>query len=118
MIAAHADLEKLVLARFELKFKHIVDDQWAELAYMGLVHEPLYHDLNAFIDETQKRVTGTVDVQLFKGGLHILGRKSPNAIYSQDMVSFDTTTIDQRDAIGFSKYFGLQGRMVWQLQNK
>ena len=118
LIAAHADLEKLVLSRFELKFKHIVDDQWAELAYMGLVHEPLYHDLNAFIDETQKRVTGTVDVQLFKGGLHILGRKSPNAIYSQDMVSFDTTTIDQRDAIGFSKYFGLQGRMVWQLQNK
>ena len=118
LIAAHADLEKLVLSRFELKFKHIVDDQWAELAYRGLVPEPLYHDLNAFIDETQKRVTGTVDVQLFKGGLHILGRKSPNAIYSQDMVSFDTTTIDQRDAIGFSKYFGLQGRMVWQLQNK
>ncbi len=118
LIAAHADLEKLVLSRFELKFKHIVDDQWAELAYMGLVHEPLYRDLNAFIDATQTRVTGTVDVQLFKGGLHILGRKSPNAIYSQDMVSFDTTTIDQRDAIGFSKYFGLQGRMVWQLQNK
>ncbi|HJJ90835.1 MAG TPA: argininosuccinate synthase [Methanocorpusculum sp.] len=118
LIAAHADLEKLVLSRFELKFKHIVDEQWAELAYMGLVHEPLYHDLNGFIDETQKRVTGTVDIQLFKGGMHILGRKSPNAIYSQDMVSFDTTTFEQRDAIGFSKYFGIQGRMIWKAKNK
>ncbi|MEA5037912.1 Argininosuccinate synthase [bioreactor metagenome] len=118
LIAAHKDLEKLVLSRAELKFKHIVDDQWAELAYMGLIHEPLYHDLNAFIDETQKRVTGTVDVQLYKGGMHIMGRSSPNAIYSMDMVSFDSTTIDQRDAIGYSKYFGIQGRMLWQLKNK
>ena len=85
---------------------------------MGLIHEPLYHDLNAFIDETQKRVTGTVDVQLYKGGMHIMGRASPNAIYSMDMVSFDSTTIDQRDAIGYSKYFGIQGRMLWQLKNK
>lgn len=118
LIAAHKDLEKLVLSRAELKFKHIVDDQWAELAYMGLIHEPLYHDLNAFIDETQKRVTGTVDIQLYKGGMHIMGRSSPNAIYSMDMVSFDSTTIDQRDAIGYSKYFGIQGRMLWQLKNK
>ncbi len=118
LIAAHKDLEKLVLSRAELKFKNMVDEQWAELAYMGLIHEPLYHDLNAFINKTQERVTGTVDVQLYKGGLHIMGRASPNAIYSMDMVSFDSTTIDQRDAIGYSKYFGIQGRMLWQLQNK
>ncbi len=118
LIAAHKDLEKLVLSRYELKFKNSVDEQWSELAYMGLIHEPLYHDLNAFIDETQKRVTGTVDVQLFKGSLHIMGRTSGNAIYSMDLVSFDSTTIDQRDAIGYSKYYGIQGRMLWQLQNK
>lgn len=118
LIAAHKDLEKLVLSRAELKFKNMVDEQWAELAYMGLIHEPLYHDLNAFINKTQERVTGTVDVQLYKGGLHIMGRASPNAIYSMDMVSFDSTTIDQRDAIGYSKYFGIQGRMLWQLQNR
>jgi len=118
LIAAHKDLEKLVLSRAELKFKNMVDDQWAELAYMGLIHEPLYHDLNAFINKTQERVTGTVDVQLYKGGHQIMGRASPNAIYSMDMVSFDSTTIDQRDAIGYSKYFGIQGRMLWQLQNR
>ncbi len=118
LIAAHKDLEKLVLSRAELKFKNMVDDQWAELAYMGLIHEPLYHDLNAFINKTQERVTGTVDIQLYKGGHQIMGRASPNAIYSMDMVSFDSTTIDQRDAIGYSKYFGIQGRMLWQLQNR
>ena len=119
LIAAHADLEKLVLSRNELKFKHIVDDQWAELAYMGLVHEPLYHDLNAFIDKTQERVTGTVDVQLFKGGLHIMGRSSPFSLYSEDLVSFDTNTgINQLDSIGFSNFYGLQGRLYKKLQNK
>ena len=119
LIAAHADLEKLVLSRNELKFKHIVDDQWSELAYMGLVHEPLYHDLNAFIDKTQERVTGTVDVQLFKGGLHIMGRSSPFSLYSEDLVSFDTNTgINQLDSIGFSNFYGLQGRLYKKLQNK
>lgn len=119
LIAAHADLEKLVLSRNELKFKHIVDDQWAELAYMGLVHEPLYHDLNAFIDKTQERVTGTVDVQLFKGGLHIMGRSSPFSLYSENLVSFDTNTgINQLDSIGFSNFYGLQGRLYKKLQNK
>ncbi len=119
LIAAHADLEKLVLSRNELKFKHIVDDQWAELAYMGLVHEPLYHDLNAFIDKTQERVTGTVDVQLFKGGLHIMGRSSPFSLYSEDLVSFDTNTgINQLDSIGFSNFYGLQGRLYKKLQDK
>jgi argininosuccinate synthase len=110
LIAVYADLEKRVLFRFELMFKHIVDDQWAELAYIGLLHELLHHDLNAFVDGAQKRVVGTVDMRLFKGGLPILGRKSPNAIYSRDMVLFDATTTDQREVIGFSKYFGLQGR--------
>ena len=42
----------------------MVDDKWSELAYMGLVHEPLFHDLNAFINESQQKVTGKVDVQL------------------------------------------------------
>ncbi|HJJ55432.1 MAG TPA: argininosuccinate synthase [Methanocorpusculum sp.] len=119
LITAHSDLEKLVLTRSELKFKRIVDDQWAELAYMGLVYEPLYQDLTSFIAETQKQVNGTVDIQLYKGSIQILGRNSPNSIYSQDMVSFDTNTaIDQRDSIGYSKYYGLQGRMAWQIRNK
>ncbi len=111
LLTAHRDLEKLVLSRAELKFKKIVDEQWAELAYAGLVDEPLYHDLNAFIDKTQERVTGTVTVRLYKGHVTILARGSPFALYSEDMVSFDSATLNQKDAEGYAKYHGFQARL-------
>jgi argininosuccinate synthase len=111
LLAAHRDLERLVLTRQELAFKACVDEKWSELAYMGLVYEPLYDALNAFIDTTQSVVSGNVDVRLFKGGLSILGRSSPRALYSDELVSFDSTCLDQCSAIGFSEFFGLQARM-------
>jgi len=118
ILAAHRDLEALTLTRQELVFKRTVDDKWSELAYKGLVYEPLYHALNAFINTTQERVNGTVDLELYKGCVRILGRSSPDAIYSSDMVSFDSDSIDQCHAIGVSQYFGIQARMVRQMQNK
>jgi len=118
ILAAHRDLEGLTLTRQELAFKRMVDDKWSELAYKGLVYEPLYHALNAFINTTQERVNGTVDMELYKGSVRILGRSSPDAIYSSDMVSFDSDSIDQCHAIGVSQYFGIQARMVRQMQNK
>jgi len=118
ILTAHRDLESLTLTRQELVFKRTVDDKWSELAYKGLVYEPLYAALNAFIDTTQERVNGSVDLELFKGSVRILGRRSPDAIYSSDLVSFDSASIDQCHAIGVSHYFGLQARMVRQLQQK
>ena len=118
ILTAHRDLESLTLTRQELVFKRTVDDKWSELAYKGLVYEPLYAALNAFIDTTQERVNGSVDLELFKGSVRILGRSSPDAIYSSDLVSFDSASIDQCHAIGVSHYFGLQARMVRQLQQK
>ena len=118
ILTAHRDLESLVLTRAELSFKRMVDDAWSELAYMGLVHEPLYSALNAFIDTTQKRVNGTVDLELYKGSVRIMGRHSPDAVYSGDLVSFDSAAIDQCHAIGVSHYFGIQGRMVKQIQER
>lgn len=116
LLAAHRDLEHLVLTRSELAFKQIVDAKWSELAYMGLVHEPLFHALEAFINKTQERVNGNVDIGLYKGSLTILGRSSDDALYSDDLVSFDSTTIDQNHAIGFSSYFGLQARLLKNLK--
>ncbi|MBN1134103.1 MAG: argininosuccinate synthase [Methanosarcinaceae archaeon] len=118
LLTAHRDLEKLVLTRAELKFKAIVDAQWSELAYYGLVDEPLFADLNAFIDKTQERVTGKVTVKLYKGSLTILGRTSPYALYSGDLVSFDSTSIDQKDAEGFAKYHGFQARLYKKFVDK
>ncbi|HPY61143.1 MAG TPA: argininosuccinate synthase [Methanospirillum sp.] len=118
LMTAHADLERLVLTREEYAFKQGVDAKWAQLAYYGLIYEPLWDALNAFIDTTQKRVNGTVDLRLYKGSVTVLGRFSPDSFYSIDAASFDSTAIDQTDAIGFSMYYGLQARMVRKKLNK
>jgi argininosuccinate synthase len=118
ILLAHRDLEALVLTRQELAFKRMVDDKWSELAYKGLVYEPLYAALNAFINTTQERVNGSVDLELYKGSVRVLGRSSPDALYSGDLVSFDSSSIDQCHAIGISHYFGLQARLAHNLKNK
>lgn len=112
LLTAHKDLEHLVLSRQELKFKAVVDETWSELAYMGLVEDPLYADLNAFVDQSQKRVNGSVRMKLFAGCAIPVGRKSPDALYAQEMVSFDSQTLSQRDAEGFAKYHGFQARLL------
>ena len=112
ILNAHRDLESLVLTRDELRFKSMVDATWAELAYKGLVDEPLYADLCAFIDETQKRVTGSVKVRLYRGSATVIARKSDFALYSEELVSFGESAIDQKDSEGFSKYHGFQARLA------
>ncbi len=118
LLAAHRDLEHLVLTRHELAFKRIVDERWSELGYMGLVHEPLFHALNAFINTTQERVSGTVDVGLYKGSVRVLGRSSLSGLYSDDLVSFDSCALDQSHAVGFSNYYGLQARLLKSLKKQ
>ncbi|MDY6779628.1 MAG: argininosuccinate synthase, partial [Halobacteria archaeon] len=92
-----------------------VEEEWADLAYAGLVNEPLFDDLNAFVESSQESVTGTVRVKLHKGTARVVGRESDEGLYSEGMVSFDTGSvtddIDQTDAVGFSKYHGIQGRL-------
>ncbi len=110
LLKAHRDLEGLVLTRNELRFKAAVDQAWGELVYQGLVMDPLYDDLNAFIDQTQKRVTGTVYLKLSKGLARVVGRASPNALYSPS-VSFDAKA-ETRLVEGFSVYHGFQSRMI------
>jgi argininosuccinate synthase len=109
LLEAHSDLERLVLTRNELRFKEFVDQTWSELVYQGLVMDPFYDALNAFIDKTQERVNGTVFMKLKKGVARVVGRESPNALYSED-VSFDAKQ-DTRIVEGFSVYHGFQSRM-------
>jgi argininosuccinate synthase len=114
LIMAHRDLEQLVLSRQELAFKRMVDDRWSELAYMGLLYEPLFSALNAFIDTTQERVNGSVDLRLHKGSVRPVGRTSPMSLYEPELVSFDSTCVDQSTAEGYSRYFGLQAQILRQ----
>ncbi|MCW3130522.1 MAG: argininosuccinate synthase [Methanophagales archaeon] len=110
LLEAHRDLEQLVLTRNELRFKELVDRTWSELVYQGLVMDPLFEGLNAFVDKTQERVNGSVYVKLEKGTARVVGRESPNALYSKD-VSFDVKQ-EQKSAEGFSMYHGFQARIV------
>lgn len=122
LLKAHEDLEGLVLTRPQRKFKQTIETEWSDLAYKGLVNEPLFRDLNAFVDSSQETVTGTVRVKLHKGTARVVGRESPYGLYSEGMVSFDTGSvtedIDQSDAVGYSKYHGIQGRLRKQLEDR
>lgn len=117
-LKAHRALENLVLTRDEIRFKSLIDQEWSQLAYEGRWWDPLKEDLEAFIGETQKRVSGHVILKLYKANLTVVGRKSDWALYSEDLASFDTTTFDQRESTGSVKNFGLQARMYQQLLKK
>ena len=118
LITAHRDLEKLVLSRRELKFKKFVEEEWAEVVYYGLINDPIFDALNAFIDKTQERVTGWVKVRLFKGNVMPVARYSEYSLYVEELTSFDTTAIDQKYAEGFSRFHGLQGRIFKKIMEE
>ena len=116
LLNAHAALEDLVLTREERAFKKRVDHEWSEKGYQGLVDAPLVRALEAFIEETQSRVTGTVTIRLEGGQARPVGRDSKYAVYSADASSFDTEDvtggIEQNDATGVAKYHGFQERLA------
>ena len=115
IMTAHQDLEALVLTEKERKTKTLIDATWSELVYGGLLEEPLMCALDAFIGTTQERVTGTMVMRLYKGTATVVARSAPQALYSEELVSFNDKSLDQRDAEGFSIYHGFQSRMYNQL---
>jgi len=115
LLAAHEALEALVLTGEERAFKMLVDDRWAQKAYEGLIDAPLVDALEAFVAETQQRVTGTVTIRFEGGQARAVGRESPYAAYSAAAASFDTEAvgdISQEDATGVAKYHGFQRRLA------
>jgi argininosuccinate synthase len=115
LLAAHEALEGLTLTKDERDVKQQVDQQWAQKAYEGLADHPLVDALDAFIDETQQQVTGTVTIKFEGGQARPVARESEHAVYSADAASFDTETvagIAQEDATGVAKYHGFQTRLA------
>jgi len=109
LIETHRDLEKLVLTNHELRFKFHVDDQWAWMAYSGLWLDPLMTDLNAFISQTQQRVTGDIKVKMHNGSYRVVGRKSTFSLYDNSTVTYmSKSNFDQKLATGFVTLWGLQ----------
>jgi argininosuccinate synthase len=109
IIESHKDLEKLVLTNHQLRFKHLVDEQWTWLVYSGLWQEPLRKDLERFIDSSQKKVCGRVKLRIHRGSMRVVGRESIYSIYKESLATYGTgSTFDQNLAKGFSELWGLQ----------
>ena len=105
---AHKELECLTLDRETMHFKEIAGVKYGELIYNGQWYTPLREALDAFIDSTQKNVTGSARVKLYKGNMTVAGRKSIHSLYREDLATFGEDVIyDQRDAEGFINLFGL-----------
>ncbi|MFB6110266.1 MAG: argininosuccinate synthase, partial [Halodesulfurarchaeum sp.] len=120
LLAAHEALEGLVLTAETRQFKTTVDDAWARKAYQGLLASPLVDSLEAFIDQTQEAVTGTVTIKFEGGQARPVARESEEAVYSESAASFNTEgvmgDIEQGDATGFAKYHGFQDRLAASIQ--
>ena len=119
---AHRELEALTLDRETAHFKELAAIKYGELIYYGLWYTPLREALAAFFDSTQRNVTGTVRLKLYKGNLTVAGRTSPYSLYREDLATFGEDEVyNQKDAVGFINLFGLplkvQG-MLAQSQKK
>ena len=111
--AAHRGIESVTLDRGAAHLKDELMPRYAELVYNGFWFSPEREMLQAAVDESQKYVTGTVRLKLFKGSASVVGRKSPVSLYSEQHVTFEADTVyDQRDAEGFIKLNALRLRLM------
>lgn len=105
---AHAALEKLILDRDTMQYKNIVAQKYAQLVYDGLWFTPIREAISAFVDSTQKYVTGTVKIKLYKGSAIPVASKSPYSLYNEEFATFSKDEVyDQSDAEGFINLFSL-----------
>jgi argininosuccinate synthase len=113
LIVAHRAMESLTLDRGSAHLKDELMPRYAELIYDGFWFAPEREMLQALIDESQKFVTGTVRLKLYKGGVHVIGRASPYSLYSAEHVTFEADSVyDQADAAGFIKLNALRLRLL------
>src|SRR5690348_5466314 len=111
LLTAHRELEALCLERDLMHFKQHVALKYAEIVYYGLWFTPLREALDAFVDQTQKEVTGTVTLKLYKGNVTVASRESEFSLYRNDLSSFTMSeSYDQKDAAGFIRILGLPAR--------
>ena len=111
LITAHRELEALCLERDVAHYKQHIGLKYAELVYFGLWFTPLREALDAFVNETQKNMTGSITLSLYKGNVSIVSRESEYSLYRTDLSSFTMDdSYDQKDAAGFIRILGLPSR--------
>jgi argininosuccinate synthase len=108
LVKAHKELEQITLDRDTLHYKDVVAQRYAELVYYGQWFSPLREAMDAFFNVTQKHVTGSVRLKLYKGNVITAGKKSVHSLYREDFATFGKDSVyDQSDAAGFITLFGL-----------
>jgi argininosuccinate synthase len=113
LIDAHRDLESLTLTADVTQYKRGIEQTYSQIIYNGLWFSPLKEALDAFVQKSQERVTGSVRVKLFKGTASVVGRQSANTLYTPDLATYGSDdTFDHRAAEGFIYVWGLPTR-VW-----
>jgi len=117
LLKAHQALEDLVLTKEQLRFKAKVASEYADLIYNGLWFTGLRQDLAAYVESSQRYVTGIVKVKLYKGNCRIVGRKSPYSLYSFSLATYDKGDVfDQSASPGFIHIWGLPVRTQARVQ--
>lgn len=106
--AAHQSLESLTLTKEQQRFKAIVAQEYADLVYNGLWFSDHRQDLDVYVSNSQRFVSGTVRLRLYKGAFTVVGRQSPTPLYSYELATYDKADqFDHRAAAGFIKVYGL-----------
>jgi len=119
LITAHKELEDLTHVKEVAHFKPVIEQKITELIYNGLWFSPLKQALHAFLQETQKNVTGTVRVKLFKGHAIVEGRKSEYSLYDEKLATYTAQDeFNHEAAVGFISLFGLPTKVYSQVNQK
>ena len=117
LLQAHQALQAMTLSKEQIRFKQKVAIEYADLIYNGLWFTSLHQDLAAYVQSTQRFVTGTVRLKLFKGSCQVVGRKSPKSLYSFGLATYDKgDQFDQSASPGFIHIWGLPVRTQAQVQ--
>ncbi|SDZ23150.1 argininosuccinate synthase [Evansella caseinilytica] len=119
LINAHKELELLTLPREVTKFKTQVEQQLTQLIYDGLWYSPLRNALEAFIDQSQETVSGTIRVKLHKGTHSVVARKSAHSLYNEELATYSKgDAFDHNAAVGFIKLWGLTTKVYSEVNHK
>lgn len=112
LYAAHRCIERLTLDKNTYHYKQIISQKYAELVYDGLWFTPLREALDAFVEVTEKNVTGSVKLRLYKGNVITAGIDAENALYDEEVSSFGASELySHKDAEGFIKIFSLPSKI-------
>jgi len=117
LLQAHQALQAMTLSKEQLRFKQRVAVEYADLVYNGLWFTSLHQDLAAYVQSSQRFVTGTVRLKLYKGSSNVVGRKSPFSLYDYGLATYDKgDEFDQSASAGFIHIWGLPVKTQAQVQ--